>query len=95
MSLSAARRRRRNVLYLLVGLALGTLILTPFMGMGMVLAQLVADGLLVAYVVLLVRGQRLVTERREKVLYLPSSDRVVSPVSPMVAEPYLLQRSGS
>jgi len=89
MSLSAARRRRRNVLYLLMGMALATLILTPFMGRSMVLLHVLSDALLVAYLALLVRGQRLVTERRNKVRYLPAA-------SPMVAEPqYLLQRSGS
>ncbi len=87
MSLSAARRRRRNVLYALAVAAIVTLVLIPFMGSTMVALQVLTDLLLVGYLGLLVRTQRLATERREKVRYLPTVG---------AAEPqYLLQRSAN
>ena len=71
MSLSNARRRRRNVLTALAGAAVGTLVLIPFAGSMMVMLQVLADVLLVAYLGLLIRTQRLAVERRQKVRYLP------------------------
>jgi hypothetical protein len=71
MSLSNARRRRRNVLTALAGAAVATLVLIPFGGSLMVMLQGLADVLLVAYLALLVRTQRLAVERRQKVRYLP------------------------
>jgi hypothetical protein len=88
MSLSAARRRRRNVLYALAGAAVFTLVLVPFMGSMMVVLQVVTDLLLVGYLGLLVRTQRLAMERRAKVRYLPSAANAAEPQ-------YLLQRSAN
>jgi hypothetical protein len=89
MSLSDARRRRRNVLYALAGAALGTLVLVPFAGPAMVVLQIVADILLVGYIAMLIRSQRLAAERRVKVHYLPT-------VGASAPEPqFLLQRSAN
>ena len=90
MSLADARRRRKNVLFALAGAALATLILIPFAGSTMVLLHIVTDLLLVGYVALLVRTQRLAAERRVKVHYLPAIG------SSSVPEPQLvLQRSAN
>lgn len=90
MSLADARRRRKNVLFALAGVALATLILIPFAGSTMVLLHIVADVLLVGYVALLVRTQRLAAERRVKVHYLPTVTATSAP------EPQLLlQRSAN
>ena len=89
MSLSDARRRRRNVLGALAAAAVVTLLLVPFAGSTMVLLQIVADVLLVGYIGLLIRTQRLAAERRVKVHYLPR-------VAPATPEPQLLlQRSAN
>ena len=90
MTLSDARRRRRNVLYALAGAALATLVLIPFAGSMMVLLHIVADLLLVGYIGLLIRTQRLAAERRVKVHYLPTMSAGTAP------EPqFLLQRSAN
>jgi hypothetical protein len=90
MSLSDARRRRKNVLYALAGAAVATLVLIPFMGSAMVLLHIVADVLLVGYIGLLIRTQRLAAERRVKVHYLPTMSATSTP------EPqFLLQRSAN
>ncbi len=80
MSLPDARRRRRNVLGALAGAAVATLVLIPFMGSTMVVVHVLADLLLVGYIGLLIRTQRLAVERRDKVHYLPTrSTTVVEP----------------
>lgn len=84
MSLSEARRRRRNVLFALLGASVATMVLIPFGGSAMVLLHVLIDLSLAAYVVMLVRTQRLAAERRAKVRYLPQ----VAPVP--AAEPQLL-----
>jgi hypothetical protein len=74
--MSRAQRRRRDVLLLLtfvavlmVGLAAGT-------GSTMLwAAQLLADALLVVYVLAIVRMRALATDRRAKVAYLPNRAR--------------------
>jgi hypothetical protein len=71
MTRSEARRRRRDVLFALGGAVLITLMLTVVLGGPFLWLQLLADALLVGYVVLLVRSQRLAVERRSKVRYLP------------------------
>ena len=87
MSISAARRRRRNVLYALAGGALASLILSPFLGTAMLALTALLGACFVAYVVLLARTQKLANERREKVVYLPVNQQ---------AEPqFLLQRSAN
>lgn len=91
MSLDAARRRRRNVLYALAGAAVTTMVLIPFMGTAMIALNLLVDALLAGYVVLLVRTQRLANERREKVRYLPQS----TAVAPVAERQYALQRSAN
>jgi hypothetical protein len=89
MSLVDARRRRKNVLIALAGVAVATLVLIPFMGSTMVLLHVVADVLLVGYIGLLIRTQRLAAERRVKVHYLPT-------MSASAPEPqFLLQRSAN
>jgi hypothetical protein len=87
MTLSAARRRRRNVLYALAGAAVATLVLIPFMGSLLLVLHVLTDLTLVGYLGLLVRTQRLAAERRSKVRYLPGSS---------YTEPqFLLQRSAN
>lgn len=71
MSLSNARRRRRNVLTALAGAVVATLVLIPFAGSVMVMLQVLADLLLVGYLALLIRMRRLAIERSQKVRYLP------------------------
>lgn len=71
MSLPDARRRRRNVLYALAGTAVVTLLMVPFAGSAMLVLHVLTDLLLVGYVGLLIRTQRLAAERRVKVHYLP------------------------
>jgi hypothetical protein len=90
MSRSDARRRRRNVLYALAATAVATLVLIPFAGSAMILLHLLADVLLVGYIGLLIRTQRLAAERRVKVHYLPTMSNGSAP------EPqFLLQRSAN
>jgi hypothetical protein len=91
MSLDAARRRRRNVLYVLAGAAVTSMVLIPFMGSLMVVLHLLIDVLLAGYVVLLVRTQRLAAERRDKVRYLPQP----SAMAPVAERQYALQRSAN
>lgn len=88
MSLDAARRRRRNVLYALAGAALATMVMIPFMGSMMVVLHLLVDVMLGAYIVLLVRTQRLAAERQDKVRYLPNVGGAPEPQ-------LLLQRSAN
>jgi hypothetical protein len=89
MTRSEARRRRRDVLFALGGAVLVTLMLTVVVGGPFVWVQLLADALLVGYVVLLLRTQRLAVERRSKVRYL-------APVTVGEVEPaYLVPRSAS
>ncbi len=88
MSISAARRRRRSVLYVLAALAVSTLVLIPFAGTTMIALQVLTDLMLVGYLALLVRGQRHASERRSKVHYLPNTVAATEPQ-------YLLQRSAN
>jgi hypothetical protein len=89
MSLSEARRRRRDVLFALGGAALVTLMLAVVAGGVFLWAHLLADALLAAYVVLLVRSQQLANERRAKVRYLGG------PVSMPNEAAYYLSQSAS
>jgi hypothetical protein len=90
MSIQAARKRRRDVLFALGGAALVTLVAAVVGGGGFLGIHLLTDALLVGYVVMLARAQRLAVERRAKVRYL-------SPAAASVAaeRPYLLTRSAS
>jgi hypothetical protein len=71
LSRSAARRRRRDVLSTLVAAALLTLGLAVVLGGPVVVLHLVIDLLMVTYIVLLVRAERLAAEREHKVRFLP------------------------
>jgi hypothetical protein len=87
MSLDEARKRRRDVLFALVGAALVTLVAAVLVGGAFVWLHLLADVLVGGYVVLLVRAQRLAVERRTKVRYL-------APAMPAEV-PYLVTQSAS
>lgn len=92
MSLSTARRRRRDVLFVLAGAATVTLMLAVVAGGMFVGLQLLVDVALVGYIVLLVRSQRRASERRSKVRYLGPGVVAQQPAS----EPaYLLVSSGT
>ncbi len=89
MSLSTARRRRRDVLFVLAGAAAVTLVLAVIVGGLFVPLQILADVLLVGYIALLFQGQRRAAERRSKVHY-------IGPAVQQQAEPaYLLVSSGT
>lgn len=75
-TLSAARRRRRDVLFATGGATIVTLMLTVVVGGAFVYLFLLSAALLGGYVALLVRSQHLATERRSKVLYLPTDPMV-------------------
>jgi hypothetical protein len=88
MSLSTARRRRRDVLFVLAGTAVVTLLLAVIVGGMFVPLQLLADLLLVGYLALLFQSQRR-APRRSNVTYL-------GPAVQAQPEPaYLLASSGS
>lgn len=71
--MSRAQRRRRDVLVVLGGLGVLTLGVAAGTGSSLMWAvQLLADALLVVYVLALVRMKSAATERRAKVAYLPS-----------------------
>lgn len=89
MSISSARRRRRDVLFVLAGAVAVTLVLAVIVGGLFVPLQLVADLLLVGYVALLFQSQRRATER-SKVRYIGPA------VQQQTAEPaYLLVSNGT
>jgi len=71
MSRHQARERRKNILCGLAGAVVVTLTLTVLLGGPLVYLQLVADVLLVGYVVALVQMRRMAEERHEKVRYFP------------------------
>ena len=70
--MSAAQRRRRDVLVVLGVAVVATLVLALFGGSTLFWGvQVLTDVLLVAYVALLVRMRQLAQERRVKLRYLP------------------------
>ncbi|MCZ7528075.1 MAG: hypothetical protein M5U14_17915 [Acidimicrobiia bacterium] len=71
-AMTPAQRRRRDVLVSLL-VAAGLTLLLAVLGGGseLLFLHLLVDGLLAAYVGLLVRMRRLASERRAKVRYLP------------------------
>lgn len=79
MSKGEARRRRRDVLYVLGGAALVTLLGAVALGGVFVWMHLLTDAALVAYTALLARAQHLASERRAKVRYLATPDGGVEP----------------
>ena len=95
---SAARsrtiRRRRDVLSALVAASLATLVLGLLPAFRvMLLAHLVADVLLAAYVALLVHQRNIAAERDMKVRFLPQAHRLDPAL--LRAEPALLRRSAN
>jgi hypothetical protein len=95
---SAARsrtvRRRRDVLSALLVAVLATLALGLLFHMGiMLVAHVVADVLLVAYVALLVHQRNVAAERDLKVRFLPQPHRLDPAL--LRAEPALLRRSAN
>jgi hypothetical protein len=88
MTLSAARRRRRNVLLALVGVSVGSFLLTPFFGTRLMVVFAISLCLLAGYVVLLLQTQRRAAERRTKVHYLPQ-------LAPAPEPRFALQRSAN
>ena len=82
---SRALRRRRDILVGLLATAAATLVLGVLPGLRvMLMVHLVVDGLLIAYVALLIRQRTLAAEREMKVRFLPG---------PGVMEPAFLRRS--
>ena len=70
-----ARRRRRDILFVLAGTVVITLLLAVVMPGGVtVVFQLAADATLGAYVFLLVQMRKTEAERSAKVRYLPRAD---------------------
>lgn len=95
---SAARsrtiRRRRDVLTALLVAVVATLALGLLFHMGiMLVANVVADVLLVAYVALLVHQRNVAAERDMKVRFLPQAHRLDPAL--LRAEPALLRRSAN
>ncbi len=79
-----ARRRRRDVLFTLVGAAGRTLVLAVLLGGIAIWFHLLADVLVVAYVALLVQIRRSEAERSAKVRYLPAARRAPGPATLLV-----------
>ena len=97
-AVSAARsrtiRRRRDVLSALLVAVVATLTLGLLFNMGiMLVAHVVADVLLVAYVALLVHQRNVAAERDMKVRFLPQPHRLDPAL--LRAEPALLRRSAT
>jgi hypothetical protein len=95
---SAARsrtiRRRRDILTALLVAVFSTLALGLLFSIGiMLVAHLVADILLVAYVALLVHQRNVAAERDMKVRFLPQPHRIDPAL--LRAEPALLRRSAA
>lgn len=87
-------RRRRDVLTALLVAVLATLALGLLFSMGiMLVAHVVADVLLVAYVALLVHQRNVAAERDMKVRFLPQAHRLDPAL--LRAEPALLRRSAN
>ena len=97
-AVSAARsrtiRRRRDVLTALLVACLATLALGLLFSMGiMMVAHLVSDVLLVAYVTLLVHQRNVAAERDMKVRFLPQAQRFDPAL--LRVEPAMLRRSAN
>ena len=93
-SRSRTIRRRRDVLSALVVAVLATLVLGLLPAFRvMLVAHLVADVLLVAYVALLVHQRNVAAERDMKVRFLPQAHRLDPAL--LRAEPALLRRSAN
>jgi hypothetical protein len=76
-----AAQRRRRVLILLVGSVVVTLAGAALLGGMFIWLQLLADALLVSYVVLMVRTMRIHAEREMKVAFLPHRESGAEPTA--------------
>jgi hypothetical protein len=72
-----ARKRRRDVLFGLLG-AMGVTLLLGLIVTPLLLVHVVLDGLFVGYCALLVRARNVAAEREMKVRYLPSPSLVTA-----------------
>ena len=88
MTRAEARKRRRDVLFTLLGAASITLAMALFMGGTVWGLQILCDLLVAGYVFLLVQSQQRESERETKVRYLPGRTGTPEPA-------FLLRRSGS
>lgn len=86
-----ARRRRRDVIVALAGLATFTLLLAIVIGSLFVAIHLLVDVALLGYVMAVAQRQRLADERMEKVTPLRPARRP----APAVSHDQLLRRSGT
>ena len=77
----AAKRRKRTVLYGLLGAAPTTLVLWMLIGQPFLWLHLTIDAMLVGFVGLLMRAQRLIAEREMKVAFLPHADAGAEPTA--------------
>jgi hypothetical protein len=91
MTLADARNRRRQVLTTLAAVASVTAAMAFFGGLPMLVLHLVADLLLGAYLVLLVRTQGAGAERHSPVIYLPQA----TPLPLVMPEAAYLRRSAN
>ncbi len=86
-------RRRRDILTALLVAVVATLVLGVLLGGIMLVAHVVADILLIAYVALLVHQRNVAAEREMKVRFLPQPHRLDPAL--LRAEPALLRRSAN
>ena len=93
MTRQQARERRKNVLLVLTGAVLVTLVLAIGVGGPALYLNLLADALLAAYVVLLVQLRRMAEERQLKVRYLQPQVDTIDLTDH--AAPLLLQHSSA
>ncbi len=78
--MSAAQKRRRDVLFVLIGVAAATLFLAVLTrSMALVALQLLADAALGGYVYLLIQHKQRAHEQRDKVRFLGSAYREPTP----------------
>ncbi|MEA3216371.1 MAG: hypothetical protein QOJ19_2527 [Acidimicrobiia bacterium] len=80
-SAQLAAQRRRNTLLVLAGTALASLVGTLTMGGWFLAVHLVADALLVTFVVLMLRTVRMAAEREMKVAFLPHRESGAEPTA--------------
>jgi hypothetical protein len=81
---SEVRRRRRDILFTLVGAAAITLVLTVLLGGVALWFHVLADVLVVTYVALLVQLRRTEADRSAKVRYLPAARPAPEPAALLV-----------
>jgi hypothetical protein len=87
-----AKKRRRDILVTLLA-ASGLTLLLGMLAPSVLLLHLVIDGLLVAYVALLIRQKRIAEERAMKVRYLSSARRPAASAPAVPVAQLALRRS--